>query len=53
MKSDCRELTEPEPAHLDHVIADEELARVVGGADHTGRADLSSLSIQKLLDKAS
>jgi hypothetical protein len=37
-------VTEAELAHLDHVLADEELDRVIGDAD---RANLQSLSIVK------
>ena len=46
------ELNKAELAHLDYVLTDEELARVVGGADRD-RADHQSFVIMKLSDKAS
>ena len=47
-----RRETEAELAHLDHVLTDEELARVVGGADRD-RADHQSFVMMKLFDRAS
>ena len=47
-----RQLNKAELAHLDHVLTDEELARVMGGADRD-RADHQSFVIMRLFDKAS
>jgi bacteriocin-like protein len=47
-----RRETEAEMADLAHVLTDEELARVVGGADRD-RVDHQSFVIMKLSDKAS